>query len=378
MITITWTDPNGPLTQEDEVRIYRDTAFFDAGSLPAVLTTLAADSEEYEDTTADPDTSYWYGVALVKDGREVVAMTSYVIIEAVLFSAADGFGSGMLALTGATVQGTLFSAADGFDSGAVVGGATTVIGDLFSAADGFGSGVVSVEASDPHFSAVKLLLSFDGSDGATSTTDYSSAGRTITFNGTAQLDTAEAKFGASSLYLADNTAYISAPNHADLLFGSGNFTVEMFYKPNVDTNDYKLLCGVWNTAASQKSWAIFHNTSSTGNTLAVFLSTNGSTSLQDIIYVTSFALDGSAPFYHIALDFDGTKYRLYVNGVMVGSRTGARTLYASTALFTVGDQASGNVDPNRGWIDELRITKGVARYASDSGFTPPTSRFPRS
>ncbi len=31
-----------------------------------------------------------------------------------------------------------------------------------------------------------------------------------------------------------------------------------------------------------------------------------------------------------------------------------------------------------GWLDELRITKGVARYASDGGFTVPTAAFPRS
>jgi len=30
-----------------------------------------------------------------------------------------------------------------------------------------------------------------------------------------------------------------------------------------------------------------------------------------------------------------------------------------------------------GWIDELRITKDVARYASDSGFAVPTSVYPR-
>jgi hypothetical protein len=43
-----------------------------------------------------------------------------------------------------------------------------------------------------------------------------------------------------------------------------------------------------------------------------------------------------------------------------------------TATLDIGSATFG------GWIDELRITKGVARYASDGGFTVPTAAFPRS
>ena len=60
-----------------------------------------------------------------------------------------------------------------------------------------------------NFPKVKLLLPFDGSNGATSTTDSSNANNSVTFVGTAQLSTAQSKFGGSSLLLDGNSDYIS-------------------------------------------------------------------------------------------------------------------------------------------------------------------------
>lgn len=47
-------------------------------------------------------------------------------------------------------------------------------------------------------------------------------------------------------------------------------------------------------------------------------------------------------------------------------------------LHGAGDaqNAAGGVDMN-GWLDEVRITKGVARYSLDSGFAVPTAAYPR-
>lgn len=79
-VRLTWTDPNSGAAQEDEIRVYRDTAPFDAETLPAVLDTLAADEVTYDDTTALSGTSYWYAVAMVKDGVEKLAFTTEVEI----------------------------------------------------------------------------------------------------------------------------------------------------------------------------------------------------------------------------------------------------------------------------------------------------------
>jgi Concanavalin A-like lectin/glucanases superfamily len=82
-------------------------------------------------------------------------------------------------------------------------------------------------------------------------------------------------------------------------------------------------------------------------------------------------------WYFISVDFDGTTYRLYVNGAMIGSGGAPAAIFDSTARMAVGNN-DNLVQGFLGHIDEVRITRGMARYASDSGFSPPTTAFPRS
>lgn len=149
-IRITWSDPNGPLTQEEEVRIYRSTTAFDEEALPAVLATLPANTVSYDDTSAAPETSYWYGVGFVKDGRLRLAYTSLVfVIGTVTLNAAASFGAGTVTLTGATLVGSLFSSTAIFPSGSVVPSAPIIVGTLFSSNATFGSGTVTNSAFAP-------------------------------------------------------------------------------------------------------------------------------------------------------------------------------------------------------------------------------------
>jgi hypothetical protein len=84
-------------------------------------------------------------------------------------------------------------------------------------------------------------------------------------------------------------------------------------------------------------------------------------------------------WYHVAVDKDAAgKIRIYVNGVMKGSATPANSAFHnSTAVMRVG-RDSNTARWFNGWIDEVRVTKGVARYASDGGFSVPTAAFPHS
>jgi hypothetical protein len=63
-------------------------------------------------------------------------------------------------------------------------------------------------------------------DGATSET--AEIGGIFTFAGTAQLDTAQYKFGVSSLLLDGNSGYITLPDSADWNLGSGDFTLDLW------------------------------------------------------------------------------------------------------------------------------------------------------
>jgi hypothetical protein len=79
------------------------------------------------------------------------------------------------------------------------------------------------------------------------------------------------------------------------------------------------------------------------------------------------------------VDRSGSTLRLYADGASLGSGTASGAFFDSTAGVRIGALfTTGNTNFFKGWIDELRVTKGLAVYASDTGYTVPTAAFPRS
>jgi hypothetical protein len=217
---------------------------------------------------------------------------------------------------------------------------------------------------------VKLLMGFEGVNGSTGApgwTDESPAAHgTATITGSTTISTAQEKFGSSSGAF-NVTGGATFPNSADWQFGSSPFTVEGW--AYIGSGNPGTLIGLWGTG-NQLSWVVLYN-NATGK-LNWDTSTNGSATNVDIAGATTITLNTWIAW---AVDFDGTKYRLYLNGVMDGSFTTVRSLFASTAVLSLGTSFGAN--RLGGNLDEVRITKGFARYANDSGYTIPAAAFPR-
>jgi hypothetical protein len=237
------------------------------------------------------------------------------------------------------------------------------------------SRVFGTPATDPYWSDVKLLMGFEGLDGSITTgfADESSAA-----HGTASgspgtflhISSARRKFGSSSLYLNGNSPYYGDSN--DWNFASGQFTVELWIWPtNAANGNYQFLVGQW-LSAGNLGWVLYIDAS---GHLGWNTSTTGSDNNFDI---TASSTISSSAWHHVAIDFDGSKYRLYADGTMVGSFSTPRTIFDSPDNLTIGSNSNITAYWYYGNMDELRITKGVARYASDGGYTVPTSAFPRS
>ena len=77
-------------------------------------------------------------------------------------------------------------------------------------------------------------------------------------------------------------------------------------------------------------------------------------------------------WYHIALVRYGTSIKLYVNGVSNISTSSSLGLVDNSVSLSIGSMLTGEYSMN-GYIDELRISKGVARWTSN--FTPPTQPY---
>lgn len=200
-----------------------------------------------------------------------------------------------------------------------------------------------------------------------STTFIDERGHTLTAVNQAQIDTAQSKFGGAS-GLFDGTDYVSTPDSADWYFGTGSWTLEGWYNWDTDQAAFQYLIGQWNppNSGSLRSWTIVRDGVNAPRFLQLRLSANGSTITIKISAIWSPTV---GIWHHIAADWDGATYRLYVDGVVVGSSTGAVSLFDSTGILAI---ASGFI----GSVDDVRITKGVARYVG--AFTPPTSQFPDS
>ncbi len=233
---------------------------------------------------------------------------------------------------------------------------------------------ISVDGStvgDIYFPQTKLLLPFDGTNGATSTTDSSNSNHTVTFNGTAQISTAQSKFGGSSILFDGDSDYLNIPDSSDFDFGAGAFTVECWINFTTSTgSSYPGLVvrGRGGGTGNSSWWLGLHE-----NKVSTWLSTSGSgwaTYSND----TGPALnDGN--WHHLALVGDGTNVKGYVDGTLCFTITQG-TLYNSNRTVDIGSVRDGNEayavsNCFGGYMDGLRITKGVARYTST--FTPSTT-----
>lgn len=222
-------------------------------------------------------------------------------------------------------------------------------------------GLLLSDQGDPNFANVSALLHFNGTDGSTTFTDQT--GKTWSASGNAQLDTAQQKFGSASALFDGAGDFISTSNSSDFDFGSGNFTIEFFIRANALTTAAVLGKRL---TTNFGPFAILLNTSR----IECYFSTSGSGWNQ----INSPTIS-TGTWYHVAAVRDGTSMRLFLNGTQVTPITLTGSLMTNTAGVYLGSNSGGTQSFN-GWIDELRITKGVARYTAN--FTPPTAEFPDS
>ena len=75
---------------------------------------------------------------------------------------------------------------------------------------------------------------------------------------------------------------------------------------------------------------------------------------------------------HFAVTRNSGSVRLFLNGTQVGSTTSFTTSMPGSLNMTVGDNAAATESWN-GYLDELRVTNGYARYVAN--FTAPTTAY---
>jgi hypothetical protein len=183
------------------------------------------------------------------------------------------------------------------------------------------------------------------------------AGKTITVHGNAKLATAIRKFGTASLALDGTGDYLSTATFQDFAFGTSAWTFEFWaYRTVTQLGtiiDFRPVSG--STPYHQL------NLSSTG---VLRYAVSGAT----VITGTTLTLN---TWVHVAVSRSGTSTKLFVNGTQSGATYTDTNNYTVDYSVTIG-AGSGGVSGYGGYLDDVRISRGVARYTTT--FTLPTAQ----
>lgn len=329
-------------------------------------------------TTVLSTAGQWYHVAVTRSGS-----TMRLFIDGALEASATNSATVEISSAGVRIGSNGWDGAASFFTGyidefRILNGTAAYTAAFTPPASAF---------SDPVSSDnTKVLLHFEGSNASDKILDAAYPFYTIwTPNGGAQLDTAQSKFGGSSLLLDGDADWLRQPENRSLYFEAGvDFTIEAWIRPNSFTNNYGSIIASDQSGFLTGAVALMVQGASapvSGQQRRVHFvtpagSTNGSTQLN------------TGQWYHVAFTRSGTTGRLFLDGALEATTSGG---YMSSAVSLSGvpstgvtnkgtrigsgqwDAAAGYFD---GWIDDLRITRGLARYTS--AFTPPSAAFPNS
>lgn len=314
-------------------------------------------------TPVTTGTEYEHGVGSAYAGFSVTASAGTPPYTYSIASGALPPGITLNSSTGA-VSGT-----PAFESAGTYAGIVVRVTDNVAATANLASFTLTIAFKDPYYSNVNFLLDYDAANASTVFTDQKS-GSGMSVRDNTQHSTVVAPLYGTSSFLFDGAGdTLSFADSALWDLAASNFTLDFTARPT-SVSGVKFWFGHWGSTPNL-SWIFYQN----NDTVELDVSTTGSDTLTQVASAAATLVVNTWARWR--LDFDGTKYRLYKNGVMIASSTTVRTIFnAGVSQFLIGGvTTSFNFAGNcRG----IRLTVGTARTASDSGYTISNRAFPTS
>jgi hypothetical protein len=180
--------------------------------------------------------------------------------------------------------------------------------------------------------------------------------------GNTSLSTAQTRFNPTSIFFDGTGDYLTTIDNPAWSLLTSNFTIEFWYNPTSIAANHIL---VQQGADVNNRWILYWSTT-TGMSFDV------ASASSTIIACRQGATTGwtAGTWYYVTLVRNGNVFTIYRNGVSIATLTDTDSIPDFSGLLYVGGgNLSGDTSLN-GYIDDLRITPGVARYTSN--FTPPT------
>jgi hypothetical protein len=309
---------------------YFDFGIYGAGSYTSTLVPL----------------NQWFHVALVRSGSSTNNCSCY--LNGIRVGQFTAVGTDVNATSNVLDIGRYYSGYNNFYLNGYVSNARYVVGTAVY------SGTTYTVPTAPLTAITNTQLLLSGTNAGIYNNAIKNDLETV---GNAQVSTAVTKFGTGSMKFAGSTTdALKMPISKNLDFNTGDFTIEMWFN------------------ASNTNLGVLYEVNS-----YLSIRWSQSTSFVNISYDGAFRLVSNTTlstntWYHLALVRQSNTVKLYIDGI-AQSTTYTLSYNLPDNGTTIGNYSAGSY-PFNGYIDDLRVTKGVARYTAN--FTPPTSAFPNS
>ena len=177
------------------------------------------------------------------------------------------------------------------------------------------------------------------------------------------VSTAVSKFSGSSMFF-DGTGDVlkSVPSITNVL-SNGNFTIEFWLYPTNTSSAYRALVSSENYPGTAGGWSLYQN----GTSIEFWITSAGSATIN-----ASSAI-AAGTWQHLALSRSSGTLRLFVNGTSVGSVSNSTSFTGQQIWIGDNNSSGGGLYFYNGYMQDLRITTGAARYTAN--FTPTATAF---
>jgi len=307
-------------------------------------------------STTIPTPNTWSHVALVRSGSTV---TLYL----------NGTSLGTFSST-QTFSGNIHIGAEYFNGAISGSGAATLNGTLSDLRIVKGTAVYTSNFTPPTAPLTAITntsLLINGTNAGI--IDKSQTVQTLTLNGDVKSSTTQSKYLSSSMYFdgtGDSLTFGTASDYVWLHNKTTDYTIEFWmYAPSDVTTRQCIL----ETAATTTSSGIMVDITSGTARLNIYRSVSSSLTISQ----SSSASISTGQWHHVAFSVTTSDVKTFVDGTL--EATTSWSLAGSSAnsqgSLSIGGSELGSVTDFTGYLSDVRITKGLARYTAN--FTPPTA-----
>ena len=235
---------------------------------------------------------------------------------------------------------------------------------------------VGTTTGDVYYPQTSLLMHFNGTNGSTTMTDNSKNNYSFTATNGAAISTAQNKFGGSSMFFDGTNDYVinnNANSNWAFLHNNSTFTLELWFYTSVTTAQTLIST---NGASATIGFTLgLSSVNSRDIDFSIYRGVGGS--ILSAISLGSVWTTNTWNHLAVVLNTSTQTVKIYLNGTEVATTSTSGFSFSSSdpsyALAIGRYQYSAPAGYYSGYIDELRITNGYARYTG--AFTPSTTQF---